>query len=171
MPMRPMTPLCSTPCGIRDPSRPKACRAPQPRSVLNALRHQRSEQSSLATSLDNRVSAQRLAASEIRAEIQRTERAVDLWGAQRLAASEIRAEGMGKGTRQGNKSAQRLAASEIRAVYGLKAGWVIMRCSTPCGIRDPSSYVSCLLLHLHRCAQRLAASEIRAADPELPGGD
>ena len=84
--------------------------------MLNALRHQRSEQRLLKNHQKSLRSAQRLAASEIRAEDGLRVHLRAEWSAQRLAASEIRAGDDEHKTYLMFACAQRLAASEIRAV-------------------------------------------------------
>ncbi len=65
------------------------------------------------------------------------------------------------------RCAQRLAASEIRAAIPTVNPRSLDWCSTPCGIRDPSSTSQGMATALGQCAQRLAASEIRAARVEM----
>ncbi len=107
-------------------------------------------------------SAQRLAASEIRAVSGECPRALSGQGAQRLAASEIRAVLRWAymppydrcSTPCGIRDPSRGRQDRRRKLHP--------QCSTPCGIRDPSRVSSGQYCAHSSSAQRLAASEIRA---------
>ena len=109
------------------------------------------------------ASAQRLAASEIRAGMLRTCPHDGLTGAQRLAASEIRAVVVDSSPHDGLTGAQRLAASEIRAEaqgYLQPGSLDVLNALRHQRSEQPSTYQS--YLGRFGSAQRLAASEIRA---------
>ena len=83
--------------------------------------------------------AQRLTASEVRANFPRVRVRERRKRAQRLTASEVRASRIWHGTAgQSNGSAQRLTASEVRAIFTQIVIDVSGMCSTPYGIRGKS---------------------------------
>ena len=109
--------LCSTPCGIRDPSRPGVELFDRLSEVLNALRHQRSEQtrnSKLETRNHEVLNALRHQRSEQLHELVAPEPDLSVLNALRHQRSE--------------------QAPLITSVPHIG-----LPCSTPCGIRDPSS--------------------------------
>ncbi|MDK2921929.1 MAG: hypothetical protein PWR24_1486 [Desulfonauticus sp.] len=117
--------MCSTPFGIRDQISAHILCVIFCLCVLNAFRHQRSNQIGRPLLRWIATSAQRLSASEIS-----------------LSASEIKSAALSEAGTAYPLGAQRLSASEIKSGIFVLLNIATKKCSTPFGIRDQISRTS-----------------------------